>query len=317
MSADDAARPGAFQKFRYAVELAVVWTLGLAFRLLPRGAALGLGDVVGQLGWWSRFRRRVVLRNLDLALPDLSTAARRRVAVRSMRNFGRTVAEFLRFAGRDRAQVGALVEVDGLDAVRAALEEGRGAIIVTGHLGAWALYTTAIAAAGLPATQIVGVQRNPLVDRLILRIPGDAVAFVSKGKGAPRGVLKALRDNRVVVLVADHYSSDQQILVPFLGTPAFTNPLPSALIARHRFPLFSMAGHRIDGGRHQVTLRPVEIPDAEGDALRVAAAVRVNEALGEGIRAHPEQYFWFHDRWKARPRPLPRWVDGPIAVEPR
>ncbi|NJL29967.1 MAG: hypothetical protein HC897_19770 [Thermoanaerobaculia bacterium] len=96
----------------------------------------------------------------------------------------------------------------------------------------------------MPSALLVGVQRNPKVNELILGIPGDAVQFISKAKSSPRDILKALAAGKVIVMVADHYSSEQKVFVPFLGRPAFTLPLPGSLVARHRLPLFAMTGHR-------------------------------------------------------------------------
>lgn len=300
--------------FRHRLEFAALSLLAGVVKALPRGAALTAGAALGQLGWWTRLRRRLVLANLARALPDASPRERRRIAARAARNFGRTAIEFLRFRGADRERVRQLVEIGGLPGLEAALAAGKGAVVVTGHLGAWALYVTALGAAGVPAALVVGVQRNPWVQGLILGIPGGAVQFICRGKSAPRQVLQALHAGKAIVMVADHYSSEQRVLVPFLGAPAFTLPLPGSLVARHRVPLFSMAGHRLDGGRHRLALRPIELPElADLDALRLAVAVRSNERLGEAVLEHPDQYFWYHDRWKVRPRKNPpRLVAGPL-----
>ncbi|NJL29966.1 MAG: hypothetical protein HC897_19765 [Thermoanaerobaculia bacterium] len=69
-----------------------------------------------------------------LALPEASAAERRRIGAQAARNFGRTVCEFLRFSGDDRERVLELVMIEGLDTLRAALAEGRGAVLVTAHL---------------------------------------------------------------------------------------------------------------------------------------------------------------------------------------
>jgi len=301
------------RRLRHALEYAAVAALAAVLRALPRRLALELCAAIGQLGWWTRLHRRRVIGNLTRALPAASPAERRRVGARAARNFGRTVAEFLRFAGADREKVLELVEIEGLDVVREALAEGKGAVVVTGHLGAWALYVTALGAAGIPSALLVGVQTNPWVDELILSIPGDAVQFISKAKTAPREILKALRAGKVIVMVADHYSSDQQVYVPFLGHPAFTLPLPGSLVARHRVPLLSMAGHREPGGRHRLEIDRIELPEMNDvDALRLEVAVRFNQRLGEAVLRHPDQYFWYHGRWKVRQREAgPRLVAEP------
>ncbi len=292
------------RSLRHGIEYVSVRAHASVLRALPRGAALGLGRAIGRVGWWTRIRRGLVLRILEQALPDRDAAQRARIGAQAAAEFGATVAEFLRFAGRDRERVSELVAIDGLDSLRAELAEGRGALIVTAHLGAWALYVTALAAAGVPSTLLVGVQSNRRVDELILGIPGDAVRFVGKSKSSPRELLESLQAGRVVVMVADHYSSDQQVLVPFLGREAYTLPLPGALVAKYELPLYRMAGTRGAGGRHRLHVDRIALSSDGGeqdrDARRLVGALRVNESLGEAILERPEQYFWYHDRWKQR-----------------
>lgn len=298
-----------WKRARHAFEFAMVSAISAVVRSLPRRAALGVGAGLGALVWATGIRRRMVLDNLARALPDATPDECRRIAAQAARNFGRTAIEFLRFRGRDRQRVLDLVQLEGLDAVHDALAEGKGAVLVTAHLGAWALYVTALAAAGIPSALLVGVQSNARINDLILGIPGDAVQFISKSKTAPRQILGALKANKVIVLVADHYSSDQRVYAPFMGRPAFTHPLPGALVEKHGLPLIRMVGHREDGGRHRVTLSRLGLPEFEdADATRLGVAVCFNAALGESILEHPDQYFWYHNRWKVRTRKTgPRW----------
>jgi KDO2-lipid IV(A) lauroyltransferase len=292
---------------RHHLEYGSVAALSALLRVLPRPAALAAGAVVGQLGWWLRIRRSLVLANLSQAFPEMPADKRRRVAARAARNFGRTVAEFVRFAGADRGRVGELVRIEGGETLREALDEGGGAIVVTAHLGAWALYVTALAAAGIPSALLVGRQHNPKVQRFILGIPGGAVEFVAKSKGAPREILRCLRAGRAVVMVADHRAGRRGEIAPFLGRPASTLPLPGAISARHGTPILLMAGQRIGRGRHLVRISRLPLP-ASGpeDERRHAITVACNEALGSAILACPEQYFWYHRRWHGQPPAVTR-----------
>jgi KDO2-lipid IV(A) lauroyltransferase len=290
---------------RHHLEYAGVAALVAVLRALPRNAALAAGAALGELGWLLRIRRGVVEANLAQALPLATARERRRIGAQAGRNFGRTVAEFVRFAGADRGRVGELVTLEGTEALRAAAAAG-GAIVVTAHLGAWALYVTALAAAGIPSALLVGRQHNPRVQRFILAIPGGAVRLIAKSKAAPREILHALKEGRAVVMVADHRAGRSGVLAPFLGRVGSTLPLPGAIAARHHTPLFVLAGRRLGDGRHRVTITPLPFPAAANeDELRVAIATACNDALGRAITACPEQYFWYHRRWFGMPPAKP------------
>lgn len=286
---------------RNVLERLALAAFALPVRLLPRRVALALGAAVGHLGWATGLRRRRVLANLRQALPEATPAERRALARAAAANMGRTVTEFLRFSGGDRHRLAELVELDGEEALCEELTAGRGALVVTAHLGSWALYVTALAAAGIPSALLVGRQRNPYVDRMILDIPGDAVRFISSGDSAPRRILESLGAGEAVVMVADHYISSEMVWAPFLGRSASTLPLPGALLARRPLALYLLAGRRVADGRHRVRVRRLEPPAGlAGDDLRLAVAELINRELGAEILACPEQYFWYHDRWKRR-----------------
>src|SRR5690606_10818380 len=143
-------------------------------------------------------------------------------------------------------------------------------------------------------------------DEFILSIPGDAVRFISKGRTSPREVLRALGDGRAVVMVADQHSGPRGEVAPFLGRPASTLPLPGALAARNHTPIFLMAGHRVTRGTHLVRLtRLAPPPPGDESAVRHAVTVACNQALGAAILAHPDQYFWYHRRWRDDVAPNP------------
>jgi KDO2-lipid IV(A) lauroyltransferase len=209
------------------------------------------------------------------------------------------VAEFVRFAGSDRERVGEFVRLEGLETLRESFAAGGGAIVVTAHLGAWALYVTALATAGIPSALLVGRQHNPKVQRFILGIPGEAVHFVPKSKGAPREILRCLQEGRAVVMVADHNAGRRGEFAPFFGRVASTLPLPGAIAARHNTPIFLMAGRRVTRGEHLVEITRLAMPAAgDPERLRYEITVACNEALAGAISAFPEQYFWYHRRWR-------------------
>jgi KDO2-lipid IV(A) lauroyltransferase len=293
-------------RLRHGIEYGAVLAISTVARSLPRRPALVLGAALGQLGWLLLLRRRLVLSNLRQAMPTQTESERRRIGARAARSFGQTVVEYLRFPGRDRHDLRDLIELDGVDELKSALASGHGALVVAAHLGAWALYVPALTANGVPTALLVGRQHNPLVDDLILGLPGPTVRFISKGPSSPRGVLRCLDEGRAVVLVADQ-RSPRGMEVPFLGKPASTLPLPAAIAARHATPLFLLEGYRIAGGRHRAELRAVAIPTGgEEPERRREIATRINDALGAAILRHPDQYFWYHDRWRSVPASDPR-----------
>lgn len=267
--------------------------------LLPRPWALGLGSSIGRLGWALGVRRELVIANISNARPDASPAELKQIGKQAARNFGRTVAEFIRYGIKDRDQLSGLIKIEGSDALQAALANGKGAIVLTGHQGSWAIYFAALSMAGTPLSLLVGKQHNEKIDAFIHKIPGDRVEFIPKGRTAIRTILDKLKAGRAVVMVADQHAGGGGIVVPFLGKNASTLSLPGSFAVKYDAPVFIMSGHRESHGGHRVTISPLSVAHQETPEEQKIEVLRAyNHELGKIISTRPEQYFWYHRRWR-------------------
>jgi len=267
--------------------------------ILPRSWALGIGSAIGGLGWVLGIRRELVLSNLANARPDAGEAELKKIGKQAARNFGRTIAEFIRYGIKDRDKVPQLVSLQGLEPLKEALSKKNGAILLTGHHGAWAIYFAAISLAGIPLSLLVGKQHNQKVDEFIHKIPGDRVEFISKGRTAIKTILAKLNEGRAVVMVSDQHAGKGGVVVPFLGKNASTLPLPGSFAVKYNVPVFTMSGQRNEDGSHSVTIEPLEIPeDLSPNDQKIEVLRRYNVKMGEIVRNCPEQYFWYHRRWR-------------------
>ncbi len=85
---------------REAAEFVVVWVFVSGVRLLPRGVARAVGAVIGALAFRGLGRlRRVGLRNLEMAFPELTAQERNAILKSEYRNLGLLLAEFCKMRG--------------------------------------------------------------------------------------------------------------------------------------------------------------------------------------------------------------------------
>lgn len=279
--------------------------VGALARCVPARWAADLGGV---LGWiWYRLapvRRGVARENVERALGPTFDAAQREAVVRGMyRHLGRAFVELVRGAGRPPAVLAAELDVRGRAHLEAALREGRGALVLTAHLGNWEVLVRAGAALGVPVSIVTRRFRAGWAERAWRRLRrGGARLIVAEG-GA-RAVLAALEAGEIVGYVLDqHMPPRRAVWVPFFGHPAATSP-DLARLARLTgaavVPLFTW--RRADG-RHVVEILPaVPMPRTADAAADVLEGTRRCAAIVEAaVRAHPEQWLWIHRRWKPPP----------------
>lgn len=261
----------------------------------------------GAAGWLAgsvlRVRRDDVDRHLALAFPDREPAWRRGVAAESYRHLGREGVAMLRMAELDREAVRRRTRMEGMDGIRRAVESGRGAVVVTGHLGNWEIGGAALAARGVPLAAVALRQGNPLFDRDLVRTRERLGLRVVYKKDAPTQVLAALRAGGAVALVGDQNPIRGGVPVDFFGRPANTARGPAVFALRSGAPVFAGAALRRPGRgpRYDVWIEEVSVErtgDPGADALRLVQAY--TDWLEEMVRRAPEQYFWQHRRWKTR-----------------
>jgi KDO2-lipid IV(A) lauroyltransferase len=293
------------KRLRHALEFAFYRVLSGALMTLPEGVALRSGGCVGWMfGTVMRLRRAHAEAHLRIAFPGESPAWRRRVARASYTHLGREAAALFRLAGMDRGAVLARTEAVGFEDLVAAIAAGKGAVVVTGHLGNWEIGGAYVAARGLAVEAVAKAMANRLFDADLKATRERLGIHLMDPASARRGVPAALRAGRVVAIVADQNAGENGIFVPFFGKPASTARGPAVFALRCEAPLFLGVCVRMPGWpqRYRLSLERIEAAPT-GDP--VADARRLTElhtaALERAVRAAPEQYFWQHRRWKTRP----------------
>ncbi len=106
--------------------------------VLTERAAIGQCSVLGWfVGVVFRVRRVDADRNLQIAFPERDLAWRRRAARASYIHFAREAAMTIRLSRMRPEEIIRRTEVVGLEALRDAAAAGKGAVMISGHLGNW------------------------------------------------------------------------------------------------------------------------------------------------------------------------------------
>jgi KDO2-lipid IV(A) lauroyltransferase len=282
--------------------------LGWIVRLVPRRWLEAFGAALGWLVWALHIRRRVVLENLRLAFPEKPEAERRAIARATFLNLGRMISDFVRIPFMGREELEAIFVYEGWDRFQEALdrEPGRGVIACTAHFGNFEVLAAAHTLRGVPVTMIsrqMGKSgANDLWRALRAR---SGVEDLVVGKGSTLAAAnRALKAGRNLGYVIDQNQAQRHAIFPtFFGVPAATAATPAVLQLRSGAAVIFVVSHPLGDGRHEVVFEgPLDVPDT-GDRERDVLAFMqdLNDRLERHVRAHPEQWYWLHRRWKTRP----------------
>ena len=276
--------------------------IGLLRRLSPQAASNLGGAVARAIGPWLPVSR-VAYRNLELALPELDRAARRRVVLGAWENLGRTVGELPHLAGlRQDTPSGPGWEMVGEEHLLALAERGGPAIFFSGHIANWEMLPPATAAYGMVLSSMYRGAKNPLVDQMLIRLRQEAlgreVPLFAKGAAGARAALAHVKAGGFLGMLMDQKMNDG-IPARLFGREAMTAPALAALALRFRCPVIPGHVERIGPARFRLVCEaPMELPSSGDRQADIAAVTQaVNDWLERWIRARPEEWLWLHRRW--------------------
>jgi KDO2-lipid IV(A) lauroyltransferase len=290
---------------RHAVEAAAAGIVGGLAGRAPRRLALAFGRALGRAyGRLDRRHLRIAEDNLARAFPEWDGARRRDVALGVYGHFGRVLLDILWMAGREREEILRRIEVTGAEHVEAARAAGRGALLITAHVGNWELHGLAHGWLFGPIGVVARPLDNPALDARLCdfrRRPGNTVIY--KRRALPE-VLRLLRDNRAVAILIDqNVQPGDGVFVDFFGRKAATTTVAAALALKTGCALIPTHAELGEDGRYRLVYEPPLAAPPAGD--RAADVQRLTQRLTsviEGwVRGRPEQWLWLHRRWKTQP----------------
>lgn len=253
--------------------------------------------------------RKIALRNLEMAMPELSPEGRARIVDGVFRSIARVLIGMSRLPDLNGENIHEWIVHQGLEHLREAQGRGKGVLIATGHLGNWEFSVNAhTLLCGDTMSVVVRPLDNPLLDEFVRRRREMFGNRMIGKREFVRSLLKALEAGETAAMLVDQNNMlDQGVFVDFFGIPARCGT-SFAKIAAHTgaavVPGFAVWIE--EEKRYRLRFYPaLEMTGEIGEDTR-----RVQSAMEHAIREHPDQWLWIHRRWKARPEGEPDLYDS-------
>ncbi|MCK5127437.1 MAG: lysophospholipid acyltransferase family protein [candidate division Zixibacteria bacterium] len=294
-------------KISHGIEYALTRIISAIFRILPRNAAIILGDRIGRATdniWLSR--HKVIINNLKIAFGDsLDDAKRDEIARDVFGNIGKTLAEVSRFSITSKEETLKTVGCKSLDVIQEVIDYGKGGIITGSHFGNWELVGAYLNFCEYPVDFLVRSQHNKLVDKYLteLRKASGARVIQSDESGGMKEILRALKNNRQICMVSDQHAGSQGIIINFFGRPVSVPRAPATLSVRTGAPIITGYILRNDDNTHSCEFEKPLYPDMEADKdeeIYRLTKIYTNR-IEASIRAYPSFWLWTHRRFKYKP----------------
>ena len=278
-----------------------------AARAVAASSAVGTGQ-----------KRLVAARNLERVLGrSMSATERRRRVAKTFEWYARYYAESFRLPSVPVTEIDQRFGYEGFGEIAAAVERGQGPILALPHLGTWEWAAWWLAL--VPKFQVTAVV-EPLEPPEVFEWfrgfrEGLGMSIVPLGPDAARSSIQALKQGRVLCLLADRDIQGNGVAVEFFGERTTLPAGPATLALRTGSPLIPSAVYWRGNTRHAVSTAPLDT--TRRGKLRQDVA-RLTQDLARDfeylISQAPEQWHMLSPNWpsdyEALNLPLPEHLRG-------
>jgi KDO2-lipid IV(A) lauroyltransferase len=269
---------------------------------LPKGVRAALGNVIGVL-WFDilRIRRDVAIANLEIAFPEKNLAERTEIARRSLKHMGQTIVEYTLFPFFRKKDIPKRFVFEGLEHIERALAQGKGAILLTLHLGNGDFAIAALSQMGLPINLISKEFKSRWLNDLWFGMRRKhGTRFISAEKSS-FDILRAFKRNEIVIFVLDQFMGPPVgVRTRFFNKETGTAAGCALMASRTKVPVILSSTFRLPDGRHVIQFE-APFPQLD-DGPRAKDIAQMTQSYTDKIesivRRHPDQWMWIHRRWK-------------------
>ena len=247
-------------------------------------------------------RFHVVMTNLNLAFGETKTKEEKlEIAKKCYYNFAKYLGiNFILNQNTTKQKILKQVVFKNEHFLLDAIRSGRPIIVTTAHFGQWEIFPLAVAAHFGPSSVLGRKLDSSVMDKILRanRAQFD-VELIDKDGGA-KDILKALKARRIVGILVDQNTAPKDgIKVQFFGKDVLHTPAASVLAQKTNALIINAFIYQKGENLNEICFEePIDIStfDKE-DAVQKATQMQCS-ACEEMVRARPEEYFWFHQRFK-------------------
>lgn len=291
------------------------WPLWLAFFLLyifsflPYPTMVWLGKKIGRLFMRvSKRYRKITTTNITRCFPELSSPEQQALVRRHFESLGISIMETALAWWASDERIKKLVNFPDLSACRAVHDNGRGALLITGHFTTIELMGR-ITSLVAPIHIFIRHQNNQFFQWFSDKKRSKYIVSIIY-KTDIKSLTSLILQRQLVCYFPDQNFSNRRhnTFVPFFGIQTSATIATSKIAKITHANIFSGFLFRNKDNRSYTfeVLEPLkDFPSGDDHA----DTARINHIIEIAARKHPEQYLWIHRRFKKRPEGEPAFYE--------
>ncbi len=266
----------------------------------PLPIAYLIAAILSSLQYLFSFKDRHCVRsNLKRIIPEVGKFKRELITWRVFMNFGHYLVDFLRLPKLNKIQITKKAKIINKHLLDRSIENGKGAILATGHIGNWELGGVITALDGYKLLAVALSHNEKDVNNLFNGLRAIGNVRVAQIKKAAFECMRSLKKNEFVAIVADRDFTNSGLIVDFFGKPTLMPKGPAIFALKTDaliLPVFSFM--RKNNTVELVINEPLKISKTEDfDADVRKITIQITKILEDTIKNNPEQWFMFRQFW--------------------
>jgi KDO2-lipid IV(A) lauroyltransferase len=200
----------------------------------------------------------------------------------------------------DPSRVLGSAQVHDWDVAQQAIDQGKGVVFLTPHLGCFEIIAQVIASR-VPLTALYRPPRMAVLQPLLSQARGRVdLRLAPATLSGVRVLLRTLREGGCIGLLPDQVpGAGEGVWADFFGQLAYTMTLPAKLAHVSGAPLVLSYAERLPQGAGYAVHFVAFEHELSGTPEQQARAI--NTAMESLIARCPSQYFWSYNRYKGHP----------------
>lgn len=283
-------------KLSYKITYIFLKTLSFCLRISPHWIRNLASTILYMILYYLiPIRKKEVFKNLNFAFHGKSSAWYIKTAKESYKFF---INNFVQFFAFPTSFLKSTISVKGHKLLNNTLKEGKGIIFVSGHFGAWEILGAWSGYNNYPVTAVTTKQRNRGADKFFVELRSNFGMKQIYRKTSLDNMYNVLERGDILALVSDQDARKRGVFVNYFNRRTSTPKGAARFHLENGAPIIFTLCYQNKPNNYTIEFHPVKIAS---DATIESITQSYTSLLEEYVRRYPEQYFWFHRRWKTKP----------------
>jgi len=238
-------------------------------------------------------RKKQARRNIKTAFPHLKHNQVEKILKNTYLNF---CHNFVELVSLPNSYINIQIEVKGKRILQSFLKQRKGIVFITGHFGAWEILGQWVARNVPLFVGVAQKQKNKGAHNFFIKQRELAgTKHIIRGTSV-KEMYKVLSNNGLLGLVSDQDAKSKGVFVDFFGTPASTPKGAALFHINTRAPLLLGVCFKENFQKYHIHFKAINTKNKSLEEI----TQEYTSQLEFYIKQYPDQYFWFHRRWKTK-----------------